>query len=94
MAIIHSNGGKIAYGVKHYILDQKADLEELKLTTAIKPGTTVFIIETSKYYMLNSKYEWIEINPFSTNGSNGGGDNDDPFDNIYDGGSIDGSDPL
>ena len=27
-------------------------------------GCTCFVIETSKYYMLNSKSEWIEITPF------------------------------
>ena len=49
--------------------------------------------------MLNGKHKWIEINPYGIGSSepgdgDGSGDGSTPDDeNIYDGGSIDGSDP-
>jgi hypothetical protein len=62
----------------------------------LTPGSTVFIIDTSKYYMLNGQHKWIEVNPYGMNApeSGGGGGGNTPDDeNIYDGGSIDGTDP-
>lgn len=49
--------------------------------------------------MLNGKKSWVEINPYgmgsSSGGSGGNGDSSTPEDDgIYDGGSIDGSDPT
>lgn len=74
---------------------QKIDIRQLAT------GSTVFINENSKYYKLNSKKQWIEIFPYgkasSSNDSSGnvdGGEFDDSGYAIYDGGSIDGSDPL
>lgn len=66
------------------------DLNKARLT----PGSTVFIISTSKYYMLNGSKNWIEINPFGKTviiGDSGEEippeepDNDDI---IYDGGVV------
>ena len=96
MVNIGSNGNRIAYGIKHFNLDEVVDLADLNKAT-LTPGSTVFIISTSKYYMLNGQKKWIEINPFSLNGgggSNPGGGSGGSSDNIYDGGSIDGSDPV
>jgi hypothetical protein len=63
--------------------------------STLSPGSTVFIINISKYYMLNGKKDWVEINPYgmgsSNSGSGGGGSEND---GNYDGGSIDGSDPT
>ena len=94
MLSIGSNGQKIAYGIKHDNLDTEQDL--LKLSTAKElMGCTCFIISTSKYYMLNSKRQWIEITPFgkvvssSDIDQDGIPDNDDPsIDAIYEGGII------
>jgi hypothetical protein len=53
-------------------------------------GTTAFVIENSKYYMLNGQKQWKEINPFgSSAGGGGGGDYPTPDDEIiYEGGGV------
>lgn len=76
MLTIGANGNKIAYGIKHYNLDTEQDFADLP-THREQMGCTCFVIETSKYYMLNSKLEWVEITPFGKVVS-GGGDNDNP----------------
>ena len=63
MISIGSNGQRIAYGIKHYNLDTEEDLYRLR-TAGEKMGCTCFVISTSKYYMLNSQFKWIEITPF------------------------------
>lgn len=101
MVNIGSNGNRIAYGIKHFNLDEVVDLADLNKAT-LTPGSTVFIISTSKYYMLNGQKKWVEINPFSlssggsgsNSGSGSGGGSGDTGNNNYDGGSIDGSDPV
>ena len=89
MVTIGANGKKIAYGIKHYNLDFESDLAKLPKHNE-KVGCTCFIIETSKYYMLNSNYDWIEISPFgqSSSSGGGGGGGDTPGDIIYEGGII------
>ena len=90
MFTIYSNGNRTAYGIKHYDLDTINDLEVLKKRKDIVPGSTVFVIESSKYYKLNSKKQWIEIFPYASVQINAPGEDDDPN---YDGGSIDGTSP-
>ena len=80
MITIGSNGQKIAYGIKHYNLDTEADLQNMPRSKKMM-GCTCFIIETSKYYMLNSNQKWVEITPFGKimfDGGEDGGDFDDP----------------
>ena len=48
-----------AYGIKEYVLDEPADLDNLPVTD--KMGSTAFIISTSQVYMINSKGEWKEV---------------------------------
>ena len=94
---IASNSDKIAYGIKHFNLDEVVDLPNLN-KSQLTPGSTVFIIENSKYYMLNGSKKWVEINPFgktiiSGDGGSEGTPPDDPDipendDIIYDGGTI------
>ena len=98
MINIGSNGQKIAYGIKHYNIDNIEDLEILKDSNNLAVGSTCFVISESKYYMLNGNEEWIEITPFgktvsSSGGSGeGGGDSEAPDvpndDIIYEGGII------
>lgn len=84
MITIGANGERIAYGIKHYNLDDEADLQKLP-TTKEAMGCTCFIISTSKYYMLNSKKKWVEITPFGkVIGSNNGSDTDVDQDGIPD----------
>lgn len=92
---IYSNSNKIAYGIKHYDLDSIEDLKNINKNN-LTPGSTIFIIDSSKYYKLNNKKQWVEIYPFGKNNNSGGGGSDDPGsdDLIYDGGSIDNSDPV
>lgn len=89
MITIGANGNKITYGIKHYNLDDETDLKKLPVADEYM-GCTCFVISTSKYYMLNSKKEWIEINPYgnasSTGGNTPGGDSSDKI--IYEGGLI------
>lgn len=97
MITIGANGKKIHYGIKHYNLDTEADLVNLPKTDKYM-GCTCFVISTSKYYMLNSDLEWIEIFPFGngSNSSGGGGDviippgddDEELGDIIYDGGVV------
>ena len=88
MFTIGSNGNNIAYGIKHFVLDDDDDLEQLSKTE--KMGTTCFVIETSQYYMLNGKQKWVKISPYgTTSGSSGGGGGESPDnDIIYEGGVI------
>lgn len=89
MISIGANGQKIAYGIKHYNLDTQEDLEKLP-TISEKMGCTCFVISTSKYYMLNSDYEWVEITPFGKGFPTSDDDDDDSSssDIIYEGGII------
>ena len=90
MIRIGANGNKITYGIKHYILDTEEDLDLLP-SNKESMGTTCFIIENSKYYMVNGKLEWVEIKPYNgslggNNGGSGGVEGDKEI--IYDGGQI------
>ena len=98
MITIGANGQRIAYGIRHYNLDDETDLQKLP-TSRETMGCTCFVISTSKYYMLNSKMKWIEITPFGKvmTSTGGGGDiivppeDDRPEEDndiIYDGGQI------
>ena len=89
MFTVGSNGNNIAFGVKQLILDDKSDLEKLSETENM--GTVCFVMQTSEYYMLNSKKTWIKINPSgsTTSGSDNEGDSPDGSkDIIYEGGII------
>lgn len=57
---IFSNSGVKAYGIKHFILDTADDLNNL--STSYTPGCSVFILETSENYILNTQHQWIKIN--------------------------------
>ena len=90
MISIGANGQRISYGIKHYNVDTKAELDALVLTLEVM-GTTAFVIETSKYYMLNGNKQLIEIEPFGTGNSGSGGGSDTPIKHVvYDGGVIQG----
>lgn len=86
MINIYSNSGKVHYGIKQLVLDTAEDLLNLK-TEDLFPGSTIFIISTSKKYMLNSQKQWIEIT--SSNSGEGGGGTINPEDTyVYDGGLV------
>lgn len=58
---ISNQNGQNAYNLREYIADTKDNLTEIK-TAGLAPGSTCFIIDTSEYYMLNTKYEWVKVN--------------------------------
>ncbi len=80
MVMIGANRDKIAYGIKHYNVDTEDDRLSIS-TFGLTPGTTVFVIENSKHYMLNGARKWVEITPFgkgsTSSGGQDGGDIDD-----------------
>lgn len=84
MVSIGANGEKIAYGIKHYNVDTRAELTHID-TKHEKMGTTAFVIENSKYYMLNGSKIWKEIEPY---GNNGSFDPEDRDEIIYEGGGV------
>ena len=104
MVMIGANGNKIAYGIKHYNVDTEDDRLAIK-TFNLTPGTTAFVIENSKHYMLNGAKKWVEITPFGAGSSSGGQDGGDIDENpdvepdtpgesgdgdgFYDGGDLD-----
>ena len=87
MVSIVKNGSEP--GVKHYVCDKKDELSSIDLRTT-KMGSTCFVIEQSKTYMLNGDFSWTAIN--ATSGSTGGSSStpveDDDNTYIADGGEI------
>lgn len=79
-----STNGKPAYGVKEFALDFETDLTIINVNDCA-PGSVAFIIENSKYYMLNSNKQWIKVT-LATSG--GGGSSDDVEEIIYNGGVV------
>lgn len=71
---LYSQSGKIEYGIKKYTVDTEADKEALNLKTT-KMGSKCYVIDTKKWYILNSSNQWI---PFVDAGGSGG--NGSPFD--------------
>ena len=78
MYSISGQGGRISYGVKNFICDVEEDI--LRLPKDCETGSTAFVIETSKQYMLNNKKEWKQC--YYNEGYIPGGDI------IYDGGTV------
>ena len=63
MITVGIDGGKVAYSIKHYNVDTEYELT--KFNPIYSPmGTTAFVIETSRYFMLNGEKQWIEIWPY------------------------------
>lgn len=54
---------KDSYGIRNYIVDTEDDLNTFDVDN-LSMGTSCFVINTSNYYMLNSKKEWIQIDPY------------------------------
>jgi len=59
MVNILAENGKKAYGIIEYICDTDSDVEDL--ATVAAAGSTAFVIENSKTYMLNGEKEWVEV---------------------------------
>jgi hypothetical protein len=82
-----STSGKTAYGVKEFALDLESDLASIDVSVC-NPGSVAFIIENSKYYMLNSAKQWVTVQLASGGGGGNSGGEDGPEEVIYNGGLI------
>ena len=58
---VSAQSGKIAYNVKHYTVDSMNCLK--KLTTSAAAGSTAFVVDSSRSFMLNNKRQWVEFLP-------------------------------
>lgn len=67
---LYSQSGKIEYGIKKYTVDTEADKEALNLRTT-KMGSKCYVIDTKKWYILNSSNQWV---PFVDAGGSGSGE--------------------
>ena len=92
MMTVIANRNQMSYGIKHYNVDFPEDIKRINVSTAA-PGSTVFVIQDSTRYTLNSRLEWIETKPFGKGSSSSNNGSEDEI-KFYDGGSIDGSDPV
>ena len=70
MYSLYANDDDILYGIQKYIVDTESDMETLP--NHAKAGSTAFVIETSKTYILNHSKVWKEIksNSPGINGEN------------------------
>lgn len=69
MAQIISNSGRIGYGLKHYLVQDKAELDNLPFLAAQR-GNTVFVIEENANYVFDKHNKPVRI---SAGLSSGGG---------------------
>ena len=61
MAIIISNRGRPAYGVKRLMVRTVEELLNIPLApTLISPGSTVFVSSTQTKYLLDQDYNWVQ----------------------------------
>ena len=81
MVSIIANNGDTSYGVQNLVADTYDDITKIN-TLFLNMGSTVFVIETSQYYMLNGEKSWSAVN------LNAGGDPAAPTKIIYEGGVV------
>ena len=77
------------YGVKHFVVDEKSDLDLLRKDLLFM-GSTAYVIATGEKYIVNGNKQWALI-PNAGNSSGGDSNPDDDQDIthvIYDGGEI------
>lgn len=54
-----SQNGKVTYNLVELVVDKEIDI--LTLPTTHAPGSTAFVVETSKAYMLSNEHTWEEL---------------------------------
>lgn len=84
MFSILSNNGRSA-NVQTYLLDLESDLQDIQLKSC-GPGDKAFVIENSKWFMMNHDKVWVQVNLGNSGG--GGGSGDLPNEIIFNGGLI------
>lgn len=58
---ILKQNGQDMYNIKEFIVDTYDSLATIEVRN-IGPGSTCFVIDTSEYYMLNTKKQWVKVN--------------------------------
>ena len=66
---LYSQGGKPAYGIKKYIVDNASGIEELPKD--VRPGCSCLVIETGDVYIMNGEQKWVKSNKSSGGSSEG-----------------------
>lgn len=74
------------YGVKHFVVDEKSDLDLLR-KDLLYMGSTAYVIASGETYIVDGNKNW-KLMPKSSGGS--GGDTPEDTDDtiIYDGGEV------
>lgn len=86
MFYLVSTSGKVAYGVKSFVLDTESDLPSIDVNSCT-PGSVAFIIKGPKKYILNSSKEWKNI-PVNGGGGGDSPEEEEDEDVIYNGGDV------
>lgn len=86
MFSILSNNGRTAT-VQTYLLDLESDLQNIPLKSC-SPGDKAFIIENSKWFMMNHSLVWVQVDLGSGSNSGGGGSGNLPTEVIFNGGLV------
>lgn len=72
MFSIYKQAGHTGYGLKEFICDTEADIQDLSLDE--KMGSTAYVISTGATYMINSQGEWKKTKSAGGSSSSGGVD--------------------
>lgn len=80
MYSILANGSKRVYGVKTFMVETLADIDEIPLLTTIAPGSVAIVANTSKKYVLTRERVWMPLNGSQEEGTT--------EEIIYEGGNI------
>ena len=83
---LYGQHGKLAYGIKQYIVDDESGISELPKDVHV--GSSCFVIATGAIYVLNSEKKWIKAISGSSSSGEESGDTEPS------GGSDDGTDPT
>ena len=87
MVKIIENNGRVAYGIKRYMVTTTEEIKNISLTSNVACGSTVVVTSTGAEYILDNKRHWVKI------ANSGGGDL--PGDEvIYEGGDLSEEDPT
>ena len=87
---ITTNGNKPAHGVKEYLINTKADLEDIKLTTSVASGSKAFASNEDQWYVLDLSRKWVKMTVAGPGGGGSGEDDPvvDPDNVVYEGGDL------
>lgn len=79
--------GKV-YGVKHFVVDVKDDLNLIR-RDLLYMGSTAYIIATGEKYIVDGNRNWVLMPQIGDSSGDSGGDDDPIIDTIiYDGGEV------